>query len=487
LSAAVAGGSAGAADLVVKTRPAQAVAWDGFYGGLAIGGRWTDARWTTLDFGGLVPPFTDEQASFGTAGARLGGYVGFNRRIGAWLWGLEADLGYSFNSDLRIAGIPGTGIGFARPTNSDETGIATEWDGSVRLRAGVLVQPDVLVYGTGGAAFQSVTLRLSCGTFLTFGTCIPGTLAFADSRVRVGWTGGVGLEVLHSGDWHSRLEYRYADFGTIDHTFVLAPQGGDVVMNALIRTHIATIGIGRKLSAFDGAEGGKLHDVMPAGAPPVWHGIYVGAAFGGQLNRPQWTATADVSAPFADTFAQYDITVPHLAGFIGLNAIQSGRLVLGAEAEVGTSFDAEREIVGIPGAARGTLAPNPDRSSIASSWDGSLVARFGYLLTPRAMAYTTAGVAAQRVTLRASCDPAGSAWCILPHAEELQRTLTGWTVGAGLEAAFRAVRLRADYRYARYGAFTHVWFAGTVDQIAARVELETHRVSVGAAYQFGGR
>ncbi|MGE6036674.1 outer membrane protein, partial [Klebsiella pneumoniae] len=60
--------------------------------------------------------------------------------------------------------IPGTaGLFFGAPLLGLPSGSVREtWDGSLRGRLGYLVAPTILVYGTGGVAWQRLELSASC-------------------------------------------------------------------------------------------------------------------------------------------------------------------------------------------------------------------------------------------------------------------------------------------------------------------------------------
>ena len=129
----------------------------------AVGQHWDRADWTTNGFniaGIPSPPFSaDTGASFGAEPARFGGYFGYNYQIDSnWLVGLEADIGAAAGSSRSLVGIPDTGIGFATPAgaNLSQTTVEMPWDGSLGVRAGYLIAPNVLLYGTGGVAFQEI-------------------------------------------------------------------------------------------------------------------------------------------------------------------------------------------------------------------------------------------------------------------------------------------------------------------------------------------
>jgi outer membrane immunogenic protein len=89
-----------------------------------------------------------------------------------------------------------------------------------------------LFYGTGGLAYGRVKTFGAAsftGTFTdTGGPCdsggagcpASGSAAFSDSRTKLGWTLGAGIEgaVSPSSNWTWRVEYLYVDLGTANAT-----------------------------------------------------------------------------------------------------------------------------------------------------------------------------------------------------------------------------------------------------------------------------
>ena len=153
-----------------------------------------------------------------------------------WAIGIEADLAWD-DSSKSLASIPGVCCGGIVFVNEG-------WDGSIRGRVGFLLTPSWLLYATGGIAWQGLDIDASCGSGGAF--C---TTAHAESlsTTRTGWTFGGGLEVMLRGNWLVRLEYRYADYGNIDHTFFAVPAVDRVVMSESLKTHMLLVGFAYKL------------------------------------------------------------------------------------------------------------------------------------------------------------------------------------------------------------------------------------------------
>jgi outer membrane immunogenic protein len=248
--------SAEAADLPVKAPPPVAApvsSWTGFYVGGSLGARWADTTWTTTCIGGFANcPLnglsatrlaTNNPVDFDSTSFRGGIYVGYNWQVTQrWVLGIEADWAWADNNK-SARGIPGTVLPVDFPTTLDRSEVKHSWDASVRARAGILVNPNVLLFGTAGFSWLHVK---------TTAICVPGPSSWGcvtDSRTttRLGWTAGGGLEWMVAANWLVRGEYRYADYGTFDGTILTNADPGDpVAFDLRIRTHTALFGIAYK-------------------------------------------------------------------------------------------------------------------------------------------------------------------------------------------------------------------------------------------------
>jgi outer membrane immunogenic protein len=272
--------AAQAADLAPVYRApapfAPVFTWTGFYVGAQAGGKWSDTTWTATslrDPPGVSPLFgvtatgidASSPRSFNTSAGRFGGHVGYNWQASRWVLGVEADAAYS-EQQRSAFGLPGCTIScflvgavpFSSPLGGgDASSVTMNWDASVRGRIGYLATPDVLLYATGGAAWQNVETSATCGPIVTSNYCASTVLAPAATLTRrttlTGWTIGGGIEWRVYGNWLLRGEYRYSDFGTFADAFVFAPAPDPVVFtnntyryNLEVTTHIATAGVSYK-------------------------------------------------------------------------------------------------------------------------------------------------------------------------------------------------------------------------------------------------
>jgi outer membrane immunogenic protein len=260
-----------AADMPVKAPPLTPTAavydWTGVYVGGEVGGKWATDKWNTtcVDAGGAplglcgsvvslaaFPGAPDSTAanSFKTSGLRAGVYAGFDLQVGpSWVVGFEGDwAGYKKTS--TVAGLLGcstlactgnTLTPFPFNLSGDSTSVKFGDDYSLRLRAGYLVLPTVLAYGTGGIAFQRVSTTLACA-FVTSPACLFDHRD-TQSETLWGYTVGGGLEWRVAQNWLLRGEYRYSNFGTMKSTFFAGSGDLEVLANQKVSTQIATGGI----------------------------------------------------------------------------------------------------------------------------------------------------------------------------------------------------------------------------------------------------
>ncbi len=243
-----------AADLPVKA-PVTALAynWTGIYAGVSAGVRWSDTTWTTdcaLGYpscGGAAALSTHNPVGFDSTSARVGGYLGYNWQFApSWLIGLEGDIAWGDSSKTET-GIPGTiAAAAALAATSDTATVKEKWDGSLRARIGFLANPSWLIYATGGVAWQSVDLSASCTYLAAASLCgVGASRSETYSTTKAGWTIGGGVEAAFWGNWLGRLEYRYADYGNIDHTFFVGTTSA-LSMSESLRTHTVLVGLAYK-------------------------------------------------------------------------------------------------------------------------------------------------------------------------------------------------------------------------------------------------
>ena len=225
--------------------------WTGFYAGLNVGGTWANNNTASATATPLyvypyyLPPLSDSQFMPGLHGSTngytgplstnsssgfLGGVqAGYNEVVfNKFVIGAETDFqgfavsqGYgpvkfaSVNSDVptiyngQTLVVPNTTYVAKNASKS------VDYLGTVRLRAGYLVMPNLLVYGTGGLAYGGAKVS-SMGVHedetqtVEFG---PGYIS--KSSALVGWTAGGGAEWMFAQNWSVKAEYLYYNLGSL--------------------------------------------------------------------------------------------------------------------------------------------------------------------------------------------------------------------------------------------------------------------------------
>ncbi len=204
---ALSAGPACTADLPIHKAPPIAPAafsWTGFYAGGHVGGAWGHLKATDLDAYYSLGAVTtlDPTGFFG------GGALGFNIQTGAFVFGVEADLGAmdigKATSPTGSGAFPGAQIGINSGVYGDVTGrLGYAWGQS-------------LLYAKGGWAFFGGRDKFSPGAGAAF-TSATTTGNFT------GWTFGGGFEHAFNPAWSVKLEYLHFDFR--DQTFGISALG----------------------------------------------------------------------------------------------------------------------------------------------------------------------------------------------------------------------------------------------------------------------
>jgi outer membrane immunogenic protein len=190
---------------------------------------------------------------------------------------------------------------------------------------------------------------------------------------------------------------------------------------------------------------------VPVEQAPIftWTGGYIGLQGGYAWTKPE----ADV-----DAFGLDDVSSGMFGGYAGYNW-QYGPWVFGAEGDInGVWNDKSLTFAG----------PPPVTVDIGTDWLASLRARTGYAFD-RTLFFVTGGVA----WTKASAD-----FTTLGVTFDNSDTLTGWTLGGGVEYAFTDNWIgRAEYRYYDFGNVDGPTALGSVD-------FQSQTLTVGVAYKF---
>jgi outer membrane immunogenic protein len=201
-----------------------------------------------------------------------GGQIGYNYQINpTWVVSLEGDLQWSGQKDSRSQSASSSGnSGFCLievqgicevPARLEESATADStlearlrWFSTVRGRAGVLITPTLLLYGTGGLAFGGVKVSGSgtatdsatgCVTFrvdFCHTESVTSAFAFSQSKTKFGWTLGGGVEAALAANWSLKAEYLYMDLGSVSGS-VPDNFGGTVSWDTGFTDHIVRVGL----------------------------------------------------------------------------------------------------------------------------------------------------------------------------------------------------------------------------------------------------
>jgi outer membrane immunogenic protein len=153
--------------------------WTGFYIGLNGGYGTGKSDWD-------VPAVSPSPK-----GPLAGATLGYNWQTGIWVWGAETDLDWS---DMKDSPSCTVGIVGTCETSND-------WFGTVRGRLGYAGWHNWMPYITTGLAYGDVKATSPAGSA---------------SKVQFGWTAGLGVEYAWRTNWSVKLEYLYADLGSMD-------------------------------------------------------------------------------------------------------------------------------------------------------------------------------------------------------------------------------------------------------------------------------
>jgi len=154
--------------------------WTGFYVGINGGYGWAKSSWSSAVTSGDVSP----------KGWLIGGTLGYNMQTGNFVWGLEGDIDLS-----TIKGSTSGGTGVCATPGCESR---NRWFGTARGRIGYAFDR-WLPYLTGGAAFGDVKMSPNTG--------------LSETKTKIGWTAGAGIEWAFMTNWSTKIEYLYADLG----------------------------------------------------------------------------------------------------------------------------------------------------------------------------------------------------------------------------------------------------------------------------------
>ncbi len=201
--------SAQAADLTggsLKDAPTinEVPAWSGFYLGV-LGG--FSANRTNISGFGSSPSYPGGYVSLeddyptSPTGSNTSGLFGIEAghdwQLGRYILGVGTDFNFTGATHRS-----GTSYSDGVTVSSDTDTISSKSDylWTVRARAGVLLQPNLMMYGTGGFALAHFK-----GGYLD--SDMVSSDKTSDGVWGAGWTAGAGIEYLFYAHWVARAEY----------------------------------------------------------------------------------------------------------------------------------------------------------------------------------------------------------------------------------------------------------------------------------------
>jgi len=187
--AAFAGGDIGFKD---GPAPGGRTIWEGFHVGGHIGSSDYDHGISQTSTASPLTTIRNGDDDF------TGGFLyGSSWQFGQWVLG--TDSAYSF-------GDAASGLNVA--ANGTSANADIDWSSSTSVRAGYLVKPNLMIFGTLGVAFAKVDVS---------GTLIAGG---SDDETAVGYVVGGGVETTLGNRWFARVEYLHTDYGDENFTEV---------------------------------------------------------------------------------------------------------------------------------------------------------------------------------------------------------------------------------------------------------------------------
>ena len=496
--------------------------WTGFYAGLNagynfgtnanansqnLGGNWTSRLGPAFSIPNLAPIVLDLNDSPNQDGFIGGAQFGYNYQYGSnFVLGVETDIQGAgirgSNSGLNAASLapsptwPANGNTLYGGNTFVQAGI--DYLGTVRGRLGYLVNPTLLLYGTGGFAYggawANVTQQAATNvpSYPIAGGVLISTIGGGhQNQLLTGWTAGGGLEWMFMSNWSLKGEALYWDLGRMNvnttnysgapvSCFLNTPAGWG-------RTSVNYSGVQAKVGLnyhFNWAAEQISAIASPAlsadlpsrkgAAPqptlaPQWSGLYAGLNagynFGTNANVNSQNVGTNWNSGLLPVFG-----LPNAApialdlnksifqdGFIGggqfgYNYQYSTNFVLGVETDIqGAGIRGSRSDSGASILASKTLqgadSQYTGNTVVQAGVDylGTVRGRLGYLATPTLLIYGTGGfayggawanVSQQAVTTVPGYVITGGIQASTFGGGNQNQLLTGWTAGGGLEWMF---------------------------------------------------
>ena len=207
--------------------------WAGFYAGLNVAGAFggdRTARTSAFPFYENPTWVTDQaltSALLASGGAKVGGaafgaglQVGYNRFLSpSTLAGLEADIQAFAPTRRGASWLSAAKVSFGDTISSfNSVSRSVDYLATLRGRAGFLLSPNLLLFGSAGLAFGGVRSGTNITQLYDGGWFQDVYLANGrKSALKAGWTAGGGVEWMFAQGWSAKLEHLYYDLGRASH------------------------------------------------------------------------------------------------------------------------------------------------------------------------------------------------------------------------------------------------------------------------------
>ena len=213
------------------------LSWDGWYAGANAGYGFGSNSVTYAPFNSFLPSVSPSRKGV------LGGLqLGYNKQLGNWVVGVETDFDFGQVRGTANTTSPVILPAFVALTQRN----SLQSLGSTRLRAGLLVMPQTLVYATGGLAYGRSTTSTDA-VVVNNGACNLGVnfcVSGSSQKWKAGWTVGGGLEQYLSSNWSAKVEYAYYDLGKQSAVITLANgNAGTWLTSSAIKGSIVKVGL----------------------------------------------------------------------------------------------------------------------------------------------------------------------------------------------------------------------------------------------------
>lgn len=238
LVGATSGGSA-------LAQSATAVDWSGFYIGGLVGGTNSDTHTKTTvgdtkyldetDARQMVSAGDNTESQWQPSVGVVGGY---GKQFGHVLLGIEASANSIFLNDESTT----SQIYQTAPTARFvlRQSVRADWMASLRPRVG-WAEDNWLGYVTGGLSVTQLTLD----TLFT-DNAFSGFSKSSDTKIKTGWSLGIGGEYALDGGWSLRAEYLFTNFGALkssSETTSTNNPGGSLAHKSELETHAVMVGL----------------------------------------------------------------------------------------------------------------------------------------------------------------------------------------------------------------------------------------------------